>query len=118
MVVEKGWPYFRDREAALLEQLLSAHGEGKVIVLGGGIVEREENRIRLTEFARTRGPVIHVCRNPEDVFAYLRAPQKKSTWAVLEEGYRVGTFILRLADSERDLTLTFERSLGASTRLV
>jgi pentafunctional AROM polypeptide len=92
LVAEKGFAYFRDRESALLEQLLTVYGEGKVIVLGGGVVEREDNRRRLQEYARTRGPVIHVERDLEDVFAYLHNPNAKSTWATLEEGYRTGEF--------------------------
>ncbi|ORY56199.1 type I 3-dehydroquinase-domain-containing protein [Leucosporidium creatinivorum] len=88
LVAEKGFAYFRERESALLEQLLTVHGEGKIIVLGGGVVEREDNRRRLQEYARTRGPVFHVERDLEEVFAYLHNPNAKSTWATLEEGYR------------------------------
>lgn len=90
LVAAKGFAYFRERESALLEQLLTVHGEGKVIVLGGGVVEREENRRRLLEYASTRGPVIHVERDLDEVFAYLHNSNTKSTWTTLEEGYRAG----------------------------
>ncbi|KAL8281435.1 hypothetical protein RQP46_006119 [Phenoliferia psychrophenolica] len=89
MVLEKGWDYFRDREAAVLQQLLRVQGTGHVIVLGGGVVERESNRLLLSEYARTRGPVINVSRQMADVFAYSHRSATKSTWAAFDEEGRV-----------------------------
>lgn len=85
MVLEKGWDYFRDRETAVLQQLLRVQGKGHVIVLGGGVVEREANRALLSEYARNKGPVINVTRQMSDVFAYLHRQATKSTWATFEE---------------------------------
>ncbi|KAL8279413.1 hypothetical protein RQP46_008225 [Phenoliferia psychrophenolica] len=85
MVIEKGWDYFRDRETAVLQQLLRVQGQGHVIVLGGGVVERESNRLLLSEYARTQGPVINVSRQMGDVLAYLHRQATKSTWATFEE---------------------------------
>ncbi|KAK4698260.1 hypothetical protein P7C70_g8021, partial [Phenoliferia sp. Uapishka_3] len=91
MVADKGWDYFRDREAAVLEQLLTVQSRGEVIVLGGGVVERESNRDLLRQYARTKGPVIHISRHMEEVFAYLRRQATKSTWAAFEQEGRVST---------------------------
>ena len=92
MVVEKGWDLFRDRESAVLQQLLRGQAKGHVIVLGGGVVERESNRVMLREYAKTKGPVIHVSRQMGDVFAYLHRQGTKSTWAAFEEEGRVSEF--------------------------
>jgi len=51
LVRAHGWEEFRDRESAELERVL-ADGETRVIAAGGGVVERETNRLRLRE--RTR----------------------------------------------------------------
>lgn len=44
IVGEKGWPYFRDLESAALKEYSSKKG---IVDCGGGIIEREENRILL-----------------------------------------------------------------------
>ncbi|GJN89460.1 hypothetical protein Rhopal_002446-T1 [Rhodotorula paludigena] len=87
-VDEHGFSAFRDRETLLLQQLVREHARGKVIALGGGVVEREENRRIIEQYAASRGPVIRILRDPNAVLAFLSAPAKdKSTWTDLQESY-------------------------------
>ncbi|GAA5994643.1 uncharacterized protein JCM10292_002186 [Rhodotorula paludigena] len=87
-VDEHGFGAFRDRETLLLQQLVREHARGKVIALGGGVVEREENRRILEQYAASCGPVIRILRDPNAVLAFLSAPAKdKSTWTDLQESY-------------------------------
>ncbi|KAF5388880.1 hypothetical protein D9757_005597 [Collybiopsis confluens] len=70
-----GWDEFRKVEAEQLEHLIPANSTGKVIACGGGVVEREQNRVLLQRY-REHGPVIHVLREKDAVLAYLRdSPQ-------------------------------------------
>lgn len=93
-VLESGWDLFRQRETAILEQLLRVQRRGQVIVLGGGVVESPANRELLRAYAASRGPVIHVSRPMEEVFAYLQRQGTKSTWAAFEEEGRVSASLV------------------------
>lgn len=94
-----------------------------MIVLGGGVVERESNRKLLIDWAKTKGPIIHVCRQLEDVFFYLKSKQTKSTWGVFEEEYKTRSslfppylvFHYKFAHSH---ILNLDNSLGTSSIVV
>ncbi|KAK4701947.1 nuclear pore complex protein Nup85, partial [Phenoliferia sp. Uapishka_3] len=80
-VKQYGWPAFRAAETAILANILAdiADGERKVVSLGGGVVEEEQNRQMLKKFwggsvdspqvGRDRGIVIHIFREIDQVFA-------------------------------------------------
>ncbi|KAK7062558.1 hypothetical protein VNI00_000046 [Paramarasmius palmivorus] len=70
-VHEKGWPAFRDMETNILKELLTDNSTGHVISLGGGIVETPAARELLKEYAKNKGPVVHIVRNIEEVVQYL-----------------------------------------------
>ena len=71
--VEKhGWPAFRAAETELLQSLLSTHGKGWVISLGGGIVESSAAREALVEFSTKHGgKVVWVQRELSVIESYL-----------------------------------------------
>ncbi|KAJ7100621.1 Shikimate dehydrogenase [Mycena belliarum] len=68
-----GWPAFRVAETAILEELLATNAKKHVISLGGGIVETPAARELLKEYAKTKGPVVHIMRPLDEVLEYLGA---------------------------------------------
>jgi pentafunctional AROM polypeptide len=75
-VAEKGWPAFREEEARILKELMEKHSERTIISLGGGVVEKAENREALAKYAKTKGPVVHVVRPVEEVMAFLETTSR------------------------------------------
>lgn len=73
----KGWPAFRDAEAAILKKLIEEHPTGCVIACGGGVVEREENRELLARFRDSHHPVVHVVRDKDETIRYLVNEEKR-----------------------------------------
>lgn len=69
-VQQNGWPAFRAAETEVLKELLSQHGQGHVISLGGGIVETPAARDVLEAYAK-KGPVVHVVRGIDEIVTYL-----------------------------------------------
>ncbi|KAJ6447913.1 EPSP synthase-domain-containing protein, partial [Mycena vitilis] len=70
-VAERGWPAFRDAEAAILGELLATNDKKHVISLGGGIVETPAARKLLKEYAHNKGPVVHIMRPIDEIIEYL-----------------------------------------------
>lgn len=67
-----GWPAFRAAEMELLLSLLSTHGKGWVISLGGGIVETPAGRQALIDFSTQQGgKVVWVQRELSVIESYL-----------------------------------------------
>lgn len=75
-VRDHGWPAFRKKETELLEELMQEKSKGYLVSLGGGVVETPENRALLTEYARTKGPVVYVMRDVEEVVAFLETSDR------------------------------------------
>jgi shikimate kinase len=73
----KGWPAFRDAEAAILKKLLDEHPTGCVIACGGGVVERQENRDLLARFRDAHHPIVHVVRDKDETIRYLVNEEKR-----------------------------------------
>ncbi|KDN52407.1 putative ARO1-Pentafunctional AROM polypeptide [Tilletiaria anomala UBC 951] len=67
-----GWPSFRKIEREILEELIRDKSTNHLISLGGGVVETPENRALLREYAQTRGPVVYIKRDIEEIVAFLR----------------------------------------------
>ncbi|SJL09238.1 probable Pentafunctional AROM polypeptide [Armillaria ostoyae] len=70
-VHDHGWPAFRTEEAVILKELLAQNSERHVISLGGGVVESPVCREMLKEYAKSKGPVVHIMRQIEEVVKYL-----------------------------------------------
>ncbi|UZJ54103.1 hypothetical protein CBS101457_003423 [Exobasidium rhododendri] len=65
-----GWQAFRQREAAILKDLLTKYPYDSIIACGGGVVELEESRNLLKE-ARNVMPVVNVLRERKEVLRNL-----------------------------------------------
>lgn len=72
-VAQNGWPAFRQRELDYFKELLEQKATDHVISLGGGIVETPEAHALLKEYTQTRGPVVNIVRDLDEVVAYLDA---------------------------------------------
>jgi len=66
-VEQHGWPVFREREAALLVDVLRSRPQRTVIATGGGIVETAAARAVLA----AHWPVVQALKPIEDIEAYL-----------------------------------------------
>lgn len=69
--IANGWDSFRTAETLILKKILYEHPRGAVIACGGGVVEREENRLLLREFREAGAPIVHVTRDKEETLRYL-----------------------------------------------
>ncbi|KAI5117122.1 hypothetical protein M0805_007969 [Coniferiporia weirii] len=74
------WPAFRAAETELLKTLLASHPTGHVISLGGGIVETPAARDVLIEYGRSKGPVVEVVRETDEVVKYLSAETERPAY--------------------------------------
>jgi shikimate kinase len=74
LVADKGWPYFRQKETQVLEQVLL--GNNQVIATGGGMVLAPENRILM----KTHGFVIWLAADVTTIVQRLKTdPQTQAT---------------------------------------
>ncbi|CEH16278.1 pentafunctional protein [Ceraceosorus bombacis] len=87
-VAEHGWPAFRAKETEILKELLTTKASGHLISLGGGVIESEENRLLLQEYARTRGPVVYVMRDFEEVVKFLSTSDRPSYGEPVREVFK------------------------------
>ncbi|KAF9240000.1 EPSP synthase-domain-containing protein [Melanogaster broomeanus] len=102
-----GWPAFRAAETELLLSLLSSHGQGWVISLGGGIVETPAAREALINFGKEQGgKVVWVKRELEVIERYLEREgerpaygegvrdvfQRREPWFAQCAGYEFGNY--------------------------
>ena len=70
-VMKHGWDEFRATETRLLPEILTLKPTKTVISLGGGIVETKAARDILKEYARRKGPVVHISRDIRQIVEYL-----------------------------------------------
>ncbi|PVF93315.1 putative ARO1-Pentafunctional AROM polypeptide [Serendipita vermifera] len=70
-VHQKGWEAFREAETKILSEILSAKPTKTIISLGGGIVETESAREAIKEYAKSKGPVVHISRDIKQIVDYL-----------------------------------------------
>jgi len=89
LVASRGWPYFRDSEQALCEEL--SHSYQQVIDCGGGVVEREAN----IKVLRTAGTVFWLRAKPETIISRIggddQRPSLTGTQSIADEVIEVLT---------------------------
>jgi pentafunctional AROM polypeptide len=70
-VKQHGWAAFRQAETDILREVMETKPKGYLVSLGGGVVETPENRKLLQDYAKSKGPVVYVVRDIEEVVAFL-----------------------------------------------
>lgn len=70
-IKQNGWDAFQQAESEILADVLSKNTTEKVIACGGGVIELERNRQLIRQF-KEYGLVIHLLREKEDIFEYMR----------------------------------------------
>lgn len=70
-VHEQGWPAFRAAETEMLKTLLEKYPKGYVLSLGGGIIETPAARDVLREYGKTKGSVVEIVREVDEIVKYL-----------------------------------------------
>ncbi|OUM66753.1 hypothetical protein PIROE2DRAFT_50789 [Piromyces sp. E2] len=76
----KGWEQFRIEEVKLLKKIIAENPTGLVISCGGGIVETEDGRNVLKQYA-SQGIVLHFTREIEDIVSYLSKDETRPSFA-------------------------------------
>lgn len=89
-IKSKGWEYFREKESLFLQQVLSSKNKNLVVACGGGIVETQQARDFLKQFAgrdnglslsspsSRQGHVIHIKRSDiNEVVDYLSSDKTR-----------------------------------------
>lgn len=79
-VAEHGWPAFREAEVTVLDELLKEKPTGHVLSLGGGIVETPAARELIKQYAKTKGPVVHITRPLDEIVTYLGAESARPAY--------------------------------------
>ncbi|MCO5607467.1 hypothetical protein L7F22_061663 [Adiantum nelumboides] len=87
-VKEHGWPAFRKAETDILRELMTERATGHLISLGGGVIEMEENRRLLMEYAKTKGPVVYVLRDIEEVVSFLETSDRPAYGEPVRDVFR------------------------------
>jgi pentafunctional AROM polypeptide len=72
MISKEGWPFFRERELALLKAVMADKSHGYVFACGGGIVESAEARKMLINWHKKIGNVLLVQRDISKVMDFLQ----------------------------------------------
>jgi shikimate kinase len=103
IVAEQGWPYFRDREEALVEEL--GQRDQTVLDCGGGVVERPSNFQRL----RDSGTVFWLRARPDTIISRIASDldrpaltQQSFTSEVVEVLSRRAPLYARMAHVQLD----------------
>ncbi|KAL2419279.1 Pentafunctional AROM polypeptide [Exophiala dermatitidis] len=80
IIREKGWEYFRSRELALLKSVMKDMSTGYVFACGGGVVEMPEARNLLIDWHQTKGHVLLVQRDINEVMDYLQVDKTRPAY--------------------------------------
>ncbi|KAL5521097.1 hypothetical protein ACEPAG_9019 [Sanghuangporus baumii] len=81
-----GWPAFRTAETELLKTLLAEHPTEHIISLGGGIVETPAARDVLIAYGKTKGPVVQIVREVDEIVKYLTSETERPQYGEPIEG--------------------------------
>ena len=79
-VADYGWPEFRKKELELLQDLLETEKTGRIISLGGGVLETPQCRDLLKAYVREGGAVVRIIRDIDEICAYLGEEQARPAW--------------------------------------
>ena len=80
IIRESGWEAFREQELALLKKTMIEKPTKHVFACGGGIVEIPEARQILANYHGSRGLVVLVQRDIEDVMAFLQIDKTRPAY--------------------------------------
>jgi pentafunctional AROM polypeptide len=75
-VKQHGWPAFRKLETEMLQELMETKSHGYLVSLGGGVCESPQNRKLLRDYAESKGPVVYVVRDIDEVVAFLETSDR------------------------------------------
>ncbi|KIW37561.1 3-phosphoshikimate 1-carboxyvinyltransferase [Exophiala oligosperma] len=80
IVRKHGWEYFRERELALLNDVVKNMPNDYILACGGGIVESPEARQILVNWHQTRGHVLLVERDINQVMGFLNIDKTRPAY--------------------------------------
>lgn len=80
IIKERGWQGFRDAELALLERMVKERSSGFVFACGGGVVEIPEARKLLIDYHKTKGNVMLVMRDIDQVMDFLKIDKTRPAY--------------------------------------
>ncbi|UZJ56430.1 hypothetical protein CBS101457_005750 [Exobasidium rhododendri] len=115
-VQEHGWPAFRQAETDILRDLMENKSKGYLVSLGGGVVETPENRKLLQEYAKSKGPVVYVVRDIDEVVAFLSTSDRPAYGEPVRDVfkrrqpwfYECSSYELVSYSGDQDVTDTFD----------
>ena len=80
MIRKEGWPFFREKELALLKSVMADKTHGYVFACGGGIVESVEARRMLINWHQKIGNVLLVQRDISKVMDFLQIDKTRPAY--------------------------------------
>lgn len=80
IIQQRGWDGFRTAELSLLRRVIAEKPSGYVFACGGGIVEIPEARDLLTQYHKSKGNVLLVMRDIQDVIDYLNIDKTRPAY--------------------------------------
>ncbi|KAL1960863.1 hypothetical protein VTO42DRAFT_5846 [Malbranchea cinnamomea] len=80
MIKQRGWEGFRAAELALLKRMMTEKPLGYVFACGGGVVEIPEARELLINYHKTKGHVLLVMRDIQEVMDFLQIDKTRPAY--------------------------------------
>lgn len=80
IIKNRGWQGFRDAELALLQRMIKERSSGYVFACGGGVVEMPEARKLLIDYHKTKGNVMLVMRDINEVMSFLQIDKTRPAY--------------------------------------
>jgi pentafunctional AROM polypeptide len=80
IIRQEGWPFFREKELALLKAVMADKRHGYVFACGGGIVESAEARKMLINWHQKIGNVLLVQRDINKVMDFLQIDKTRPAY--------------------------------------
>lgn len=80
IIKERDWKGFREAELCLLRQVMREKPTGYVFACGGGVVETEEARELLVQYHKSKGNVLLIMRDIDEVMDYLKIDKTRPAY--------------------------------------